>query len=88
MVNCLRVCLSQSSNSEDDMITVSQDYKDALAADNRNFYCVADITLWNGTTLSVDNTNIWQGITALEWFSSTFHINSFHQTLFSLAASN
>lgn len=43
------------------MITVSQDYKDALAADNRNFYCVADITLWNGTTLSVDNTNIWQG---------------------------
>lgn len=43
------------------MITVSQDYKDALAADNRNFYCVADVTLWNGTTLSVDNTNIWQG---------------------------
>lgn len=43
------------------MISVSQDYKNALDADNRSFYVTADITLWNGTTLSVDNTNIWQG---------------------------
>jgi len=27
-------------------------------------------------------------ITALEWFSSNFHINSFHQVLFSLDVSN
>ena len=43
------------------MITVSQDYKDALAAGNRNFYVAADITFWNGDTLSVDDENIWQG---------------------------
>ena len=41
------------------MITVSQDYKDALAADNRNFYCKAVITFWNGDTLTVDNEDIW-----------------------------
>lgn len=43
------------------MITVSQDYKDALAADNRNFYCKAVITFWNGDTLTVDNEDIWSG---------------------------
>ena len=43
------------------MITVSQDYKDALAADNRHFYCEAVITCWNGETITATNDKIWEG---------------------------
>ena len=43
------------------MISVSQDYKDAIAADNRDFYCEAVITLFDGTVITATNENIWQG---------------------------
>ena len=43
------------------MISVSEAYKTELANDNRNYYCQADITFWNGTTLAVENDKIWQG---------------------------
>lgn len=41
------------------MISVSEAYRTELANDNRNFYCRADITFWNGDTLSVTNNKIW-----------------------------
>ena len=43
------------------MIQVSDAYRTALANDNRNFYCVADITFWNGESITVTNKRIWQG---------------------------
>ena len=43
------------------MITASQDYKDALAAGNRNYYEKVVITLWNGDTLNITNEDIWDG---------------------------
>ena len=41
------------------MIPASDDYRAALAADNRNFYCEAVITLYDETTLTVTNEHIW-----------------------------
>lgn len=42
------------------MIPTSEAYKTELANDNRNFYCLAEITFWNGDTLTVENDKIWQ----------------------------
>ena len=42
------------------MISVSQAYRDAIAADNRHFYCEAVFTLYDNTTITVHNDKIWQ----------------------------
>lgn len=43
------------------MISVSEEYRTELANDNRNFYCEAVITCWNGETITATNDKIWEG---------------------------
>ena len=48
------------------MINLSTAFKDALANDNRNYLCYADITLLDGTVLNLTNSEIWDGGFSIE----------------------
>ncbi len=48
------------------MINLSTAFKEALANDNRNYLCYADITLLDGTVLNLTNSEIWDGGFSIE----------------------